>query len=152
MIWCMAVAQNSRPVRAITLRRPRARSSFLLGLTLQGASSRWLQLAFRVGFGVGVAVVIIGSLLPADRAPAIANDKLEHFLAYAFLSLLGSWMFQTRRPMVLLALSLCALAILLEIAQRFSPGRSTEVADALVSGLGACSVPALRFLISFRSR
>jgi len=124
----------------------------LLSLPLQGSSTRWSQVALRVGFGVGVAMVIVGSLLPGDRVPAIANDKLEHFLAYAFLSLLGSSMFQTRRALALLALSLCALAILLEIAQQFSPGRSTEVADALVSGLGACSVPALSFLTSFRSR
>jgi VanZ family protein len=133
------------------MHQPPVGSSSLIRLRPEERRIRpWLQVALRIGFCIGVAAVIVASLLPADYVPVIMNDKVEHLLAYALLSWLGTWSFQTRRTMALLALSLCALAIVLEIGQRFSPGRSTEVADAVVSCLAACSAPAFRFLISVR--
>jgi VanZ family protein len=106
-----------------------------------------LQVALRIAFGLGVAAIVVGSLLPSDHVPAVANDKIAHFVAYSVLSLLGTWAFRNRWT-VALALSFCSLAFALEFAQRYAPGRSMEIADAAVSCLGVCSVATLRWLAS----
>lgn len=109
-----------------------------------------LQAVMGISFAIGIVAIVVGALLPAELAPALMNDKMEHFLAYALLGLLGTWLFQSGRTTALLILSLCAFAVVLEFCQRFSPGRSTEIAEAAISCLGACFVPALRFLASLR--
>ena len=148
----MTMTRTSRIVRATTLRRPPIGGYSLSRLRLKGRLVRTrLDVVLKIGFCVGVAAVIVGSLMPADLMPVIMNDKLEHLLAYALLSSLGTLIFHTRRAMALLVLSLWALSVVLEAGQQFSPGRSTEIADALVSCLGACTAPALKLLISRRS-
>jgi hypothetical protein len=147
----MKMTRNSRADRATMLRRRWDR-----GFLLSRFESKWRQVRARlepvikVGFCIGVATTIVVSLLPADYVPVIMNDKLEHLLVYALLGWLGTWIFQTRRAMALLVVSLCALSVVLEAGQQFSPGRSMELADAVASCFGACIVPAVKFLISLR--
>jgi hypothetical protein len=95
----------------------------------------WL---FKIAFIGGVCVVIGGSLLPGRDMPALINDKVEHFLAYGALATVGSLTCRTRQDRLMLVLFLFVLAVGLEIAQRFSPGRSTEFFDALAGWMGAC--------------
>jgi VanZ family protein len=97
----------------------------------------WFQISLRLAFIASVIIVISLSLLPAKQAPSLFNDKLEHLASYALLGALGGLAFPARRTTILLIVLLPALAIALEIAQRFAPGRSTDIADALVSGSGA---------------
>lgn len=108
------------------------------------------QVMLRIAFGLGVCTIIVGSLLPPAQAPVVINDKAAHFLAYALLSLVGTWMLSAKRSIALLVFSICTLAVVLEICQRFSPGRSVEIADAIASCLGACFAVGLRALTSLR--
>jgi hypothetical protein len=98
-------------------------------------SLAWL---FKLAFICGVCVVIGGSLLPGRFMPALINDKIEHFLAYSALATIGGLTCRTRRDRLVLVLFLFILAVGLEIAQRFSPGRSTEFLDALAGWMGTC--------------
>ncbi|WP_162917282.1 VanZ family protein [Dongia deserti] len=116
---------------------------------------RWSNLVrpvARISFGIGVTAIAIGSLLPAESVPAIANDRIEHFTAYLVLSLLGTWMFQTWRAIFMTILSLCALAVGLEICQSSVPGRSPEFADAVAGWLGAVSAYTLMLVAWLRGR
>lgn len=68
----------------------------------------------------------------------LINDKVEHFLAYATLAVVGRLTCRVRQDRMRLALFLFILAVGLEIGQGFSPGRSTELLDALAGWMGAC--------------
>jgi VanZ family protein len=89
-------------------------------------------------FGIGVLGLIVVSLLPGQFVPALMNDKLEHFVAYLILAAVGSAVFRTTRGALLLFAFLCVLAVLLEIGQDFSPGRTMDAADAAAGWAGAC--------------
>lgn len=88
-----------------------------------------------------MAATIIGELLPGNSTPMgwIAathiNDKALHFGAYAVLAFLPVFGFGRRRG-ILLALSMVALGMALEFAQRLVPFRSFEVADMMANALG----------------
>jgi VanZ family protein len=97
---------------------------------------RWRGAA-RAAFIAGVFAVVVLSLLPAKHTLPPFNDKLEHLLAYAILGLVGGLAFPTWRATLWLIALLPLLAIALELGQGLSPGRSTEVADAVVSGAGS---------------
>ena len=91
---------------------------------------------------VGLAAVIVGSLLPA-QSPVIGlidrahvNDKVEHFTAYAVLAALPALgRFRCRRLGTTLVF-LFLLGAALEIGQLFSPGRSCDWHDLLANGCG----------------
>lgn len=97
--------------------------------------------ALRVIWGLGVAVVIIGSLLPASSGPLRLlahlriSDKVIHFFAYAALAFLPA-MHERLRTVFGLAVALSAVGVLLEFGQLESPGRSFEVADMLADAAG----------------
>jgi VanZ family protein len=108
--------------------------------------------ALRLLFTLGVLATLVFSLLPAREMPALMNDKLEHFIAYASLGIVGGFMARTRPARLLLVLFLFVLAVALEIAQEFSPGRSTELADALAGWTGACMAFLPPLLMRFMRR
>jgi VanZ family protein len=89
-------------------------------------------------FVIGVVGLIVASLLPGRFVPVLMNDKLEHFVAYLFVAVIGSAVFRTTRGALLLFGFLCALAVLLEAGQQFSPGRTMDAADAAAGWAGAC--------------
>ena len=66
------------------------------------------------------------------------NDKVLHFSAYLLLALLPVIGFQLRRRGITAGLSMFLLGVLLELGQRYSPGRSVELGDAIANGLGVC--------------
>src|SRR5215510_7978703 len=98
---------------------------------------RWLSDIGRAAFIAGVIAVVTLSLLPARHALSLFNDKLEHLVAYAALGLVGGLAFPSRRATLWMIALLPVLAIALELGQEFVPGRSTEIADAVASGVGS---------------
>jgi VanZ family protein len=98
---------------------------------------RWQGSGTRAAFIVGVMAVVVLSLLPASRAPALFNDKLEHLIAYAILGFVGGLAFPTWRATLWMIALLPLLAIALELGQMVAPGRSPGIADAVVSGAGS---------------
>jgi VanZ family protein len=97
-----------------------------------------LQKIARGAFAIAVIAIVAASLLPADELPSFDMwDKLEHVLAYALLAVLGAlaWAGRTRAAAVL-AVSLVAMGIVLELLQTLVPGRYTDPADALANLIG----------------
>ena len=97
---------------------------------------------FRVLWAIAVVTVVIGSLLPGSSLPMRAlgslpvSDKLLHFTAYAVLGFLPAlherWLSVTGT-----LLGAISLGVLLEFAQRLSPGRNFEIADMVANACGA---------------
>ena len=111
-----------------------------------------LRACSRMLFLVGIASVIVSSLMPAKSLPSLGvSDKLEHFGVYALLALIAGFAFPTRRAAVLLIIILSSLCIALELGQWFVPGRSPETVDAIASGLGACTMLGLYLWLRSRS-
>lgn len=97
-----------------------------------------VQFARRLAFIGALLGLIVVSLLPGRFVPVLMNDKLEHFIAYLIVAVLGSTVFRSTRGALLLFSSLCALAVLLEVGQQFSPGRTMDAVDAAAGWAGAC--------------
>jgi len=95
----------------------------------------WLAL-----WGLLVAGVIVGSLLPADELPAppfAGFDKLEHAFGYGVLSAYGVMLFARRRTQAWAAVGLVVLGIAIEIAQAcWTSSRSGDPTDVLADLVG----------------
>ncbi|MGO4552227.1 VanZ family protein [Lysobacter sp. 2RAF19] len=86
-----------------------------------------------------IAVVIIGSLLPALLLPDLpeGGDKVEHLLGYAILAAMAVQLFATRRMLMFAALFLVTLGIGIEIAQNvLTTTRQMDPWDALANMCG----------------
>jgi VanZ family protein len=102
--------------------------------------SKKLRRRLRAAWLAGLGLLVAGSLLPGS-SPAISwlsgvNDKLLHFLAYAFLTLLAVLAANDRRAVLRSVLIMFALGIALDYAQRFIPSRAFELGDILADTLG----------------
>ena len=95
----------------------------------------WLAL-----WGVLIAGVIVGSLLPADELPVppfAGFDKLEHAFGYGMLSAYAMMLFARRRTQAWAAVGLVVLGIAIEIAQaRWTSSRSGDPSDVLADLVG----------------
>ena len=99
---------------------------------------REIRIVLRLAFAAAAIAIVVLSLLPRDLLPSVGvPDKYEHLAAYAVLAATAWLAFPSRRAALWLMLLLPLLSIALEFAQTFVPGRSGEIADALVSTLGA---------------
>jgi VanZ family protein len=100
--------------------------------------ANWIGVALWLA---ALAGVITGELLPGNSAPMLflaragINDKLMHFAAYTLLAVIPVFAFRLRTGLVC-AVSMIALGVALEFAQRLVPGRGYEVADMLANTLG----------------
>jgi len=98
-----------------------------------------------------MGAVVLGSLSPANsllmRAVASTHiqDKILHFVAYVFLAIFPVLVNHRKEEALGGAASLILLGLLLEITQRFVPGRSPEVADEVANVLGVLCGMALAF-------
>ncbi len=95
---------------------------------------RWLG----IWWGM-IAVVIVGSLLPALLLPDLpeGGDKVEHLLGYAILAAMAVQVFATRRALLSAALFLVALGIGIEIAQDvLTTTRQMDAWDAVANTCG----------------
>ena len=95
----------------------------------------WLLL-----WGLLIAGVIVGSLLPADELPVLrfaGFDKLEHAFGYGVLSAYAVMLFARRKTQAWAAVGLMVLGIAIEIAQaRWTSSRSGDPGDVLADLVG----------------
>ncbi len=90
-----------------------------------------------VGLG-GLIVIGILSAVPGELRPhVLVVPQLEHFVAYFAAGLLLALGFWNPRSVLLLCLAVPLYAAVLEIAQLFIPGRSSEFIDFFASSAGA---------------
>lgn len=90
---------------------------------------------YRVAFVSGVICLGILSLLPRDAMPVTGiSDKIEHFLAYGLLGLIGFRAYLKDAWHV--AIGLIFYGLLLEILQSMIPGRDPSLFDAIANTLG----------------
>jgi VanZ family protein len=102
------------------------------------------------------AFVVVLSVLPGRAMPGIAIpglDKIAHFVFYSALALLAER--AARKPhftsWAVVTVSCGLLGAMLELVQRFLPGRSMSVADMLVNFLGA-AVGSATYILWVRTR
>lgn len=97
-----------------------------------------------------IALVIAGSLLPADELPKpafVGIDKLEHFLGYAVLSGYAVMLFERARAHAVAAVAMLLLGIAIEFAQgAITQSRRADAIDVLANTLGVLVGWALRFM------
>ncbi|WP_240906223.1 VanZ family protein [Thermomonas sp. HDW16] len=88
---------------------------------------------------LAIAVVVIGSLLPARDLPSVpVSDKFEHFAAYAVLSAGAVQLFVRRLSWGFVCILLVLMGIGLEYLQaQMGLGRQLDRADALANTIGA---------------
>lgn len=98
-------------------------------------------------FGMALAGVSLGCLLPAGWLPLLPNDKLLHFGAYAGLTLLSLRIAQGWQELGLWVLGLALSGWLIEVLQNMVPGRKFSWGDmvANLAGIlaGCCAAPLL---------
>ena len=89
---------------------------------------------------ISIAAVSYLSLIPQVEFPFYFrwSDKLYHFLAYFWLSILPFFGFESAKKALAWALSMILLGIGLEFAQDFVPGRFFSIWDMIANSLGAC--------------
>ena len=107
----------------------------ILGRSLKPFRRPWLWTGLWM---LAIAVVVIGSLLPArDLPPVGISDKLEHGAAYAVLAAGAVHLFQRRASWGMVCVMLVFLGIGLEYLQgAMGLGRMADRADALANTIG----------------
>lgn len=109
----------------------------------------FLQPKLWLGLWFLSALLCVGLSLmsPTNITVPIAEfDKVEHFLAYATLSVWAVWVFGSRRARLRAALALILLGIAMEFAQgAFTVDRMMDANDALANTLGVLTGQMLAF-------
>ena len=114
------------------------------GRSLKPFRRPWLWAGLWV---LSIAVVVVGSLLPARDLPAIpVSDKLEHFAAYAAMAAGAVQLFARRLSWGFVCVVLVLMGIGLEHLQaQMALGRMLDRADALANTLGVLAGLATAF-------
>lgn len=95
----------------------------------------WISRWARFGLPLYLIVIAVACLLPSTETPPIGiRDKVLHASAYGIGAIMVMHGFLGER--VRLLLLVFAWGVLMEIGQRFVPGRSFEFADMLANGIG----------------
>jgi len=69
-------------------------------------------------------LICLGALLPANWLPPIKNDKLAHFIAFASLTFLAQMIAKSIVDIILWIALIGIAGLLIEIMQKFVPGRN----------------------------
>jgi VanZ family protein len=90
---------------------------------------------------VDMVLVVVGSLIPGsvlDHLQGLPqwNDKLVHFMNYAFLALLPPVAMEAAGLGIAFAAAMVPLGIAIEFFQKLVPGRSFELGDMAANCLG----------------
>lgn len=89
-----------------------------------------------------ICCVVIGSLAPAASPLMVAVGRLQislkvlHFCAYTSLALIALIAVRRKSAAVLAALAMILLGVSLEFGQKLVPGRSCEIRDMFINGVG----------------
>ena len=85
-----------------------------------------------------ICLVTYYSLVPRVEFPVDfwGSDKFYHLIAYAWLALLPMIGFSKKKLAVTAALFMIVLGIVLEMGQRYVPGRTFSIADIGANTLG----------------
>ncbi len=98
--------------------------------------SRVRRLAW-AAFGIGLAILLVSSLAPADVLPETGLvDKWEHLLAYALLMTTLGIAAPAQRSHVIGVAALFVLGIAIEVLQGFVPGRQPSALDVVANTIG----------------
>lgn len=95
----------------------------------------------RITWVFSILLVIAGSLAPATSGPMEVvsrlpvSDKVLHFTGYGILAILPA-LHEPWRTLWRVSVGVVLLGVLLEFGQRYSPGRTFEVADMLANLAG----------------
>ena len=105
------------------------------GRTLKPFRRPWLWAALWM---LGIAVVVVASLVPARDLPDLqVSDKTEHLAAYALLAAGAVQLFRRRLSLAVACVLLVLMGIGLEYLQAsMRLGRTLDRADALANTLG----------------
>lgn len=96
---------------------------------------------------VSMVIVLILSLIPMHGPASVSGqDKLHHFIAYAFLCWLAIQSYRHRFSIISIGLALVFLGLVIELAQYFTGYRYAEIADALANTAGILLVVMLTYL------
>jgi uncharacterized membrane protein YccC len=95
-----------------------------------------LNAAVRLAAGVAVAAIVVLSVVPGTLRPhTTLAGRYEHLMAYAGAACLARLGFRVSMPAG--TAFFVALAIAMEVAQLWVPGRVSAVTDAAAGSLGA---------------
>jgi VanZ family protein len=99
---------------------------------------------------IGIAIL---SLLPPKSIEKIGeHDKINHFIAYAVLSLNVGLVVKKLKTYLLCLPLLIGYGILLEYCQGFVPGRQPSLLDALANSIGVSIGFILYLLLSLKKK
>lgn len=116
-------------------------------------SPRHLDQALRLAFFGALAVMLVVTMIPMPPPPVQHGDKVEHFVAFYVLTLLGAAAYRSHRSLIWLALGLVAYGGAIEILQGFSfVGRSRDLADWVSDSLGVGLAMAPMAIANWRRR
>jgi VanZ family protein len=112
-------------------------------------------------WGVLICCVVVGSLVPAASPVIVAIGRLHislkvlHFCGYTSLALIALVAVRRRSAAVLAALAMILLGVALEFGQKLVPGRSCEIRDMFINGVGvltgiAIGIPSRRIASAAR--
>ena len=109
-----------------------------------------LFLASLIFVFIGIAIL---SLLPPKSIEKIGeHDKINHFIAYAILSLNVGLVVKKLKTYLLCLPLLIGYGILLEYCQGFVPGRQPSLLDALANSIGVSIGFILYLLLSLKKK
>jgi hypothetical protein len=96
-----------------------------------------LMHAARIAGVAGIAAITVLSLLPGSERPHTSlSGQAEHFIAYACTGFALGLGYLGLRERLIFWVTLATASGVFEILQRWIPGRSCEIVDAVVSTLG----------------
>jgi VanZ family protein len=123
-----------------------SRDTSFPGCSIGGAV--WVIPFNRLLFALSTTAIVVLCLIPRSEVPRVGlNDKVEHVIAYAMLTLLGVSACRSRKALCQVVAFLLCLGLLVESLQSIVPGRSTDVADALANAGGIVLGPSLRLAL-----
>lgn len=97
-------------------------------------------LIFRLALLAGLAVVIVGSLLPGGSVSGVAvSDKIQHLAGYAFLGFTAQPALGRQLSSLGIGIGLGLLGVALELAQALVPGRSSDPIDIAANLAGVAA-------------
>ena len=109
-----------------------------------------LFLASLIFVFIGIAIL---SLLPPKSIEKIGeHDKINHFIAYAVLSLNVGLVVKKLKTYLLCLPLIIGYGILLEYCQGFVPGRQPSLLDALANSIGVSIGFILYLLLSLKKK